>query len=89
MISGVPTSVSNTFFNHLALTAGDPLYFAKNEEMKGEELNRKNWQGVPELAGPGDHWSHAEGNKNDQIKFSKGSFILRRPQNLKKCSTYF
>ena len=49
--------------------------------MKREELNRKNWQ---ELDMPGDHWSHAEGNKNDQIKFSKGSFILRRPQNFKK-----
>ena len=48
------------FFNHLALAAGDPLNVVKNEEMKGEELNRKNW---PELDMPGDHWSHAEGNK--------------------------
>ena len=38
--------------------------------MKGEELNRKNWQ-EPELDMPGDHWSHAEGNKMIKSSFLK------------------
>ena len=79
MISGVQLPSLIVFFTHLALAAGDPLNFVKNEEMKGEELNR-NWQGLKfmEPMDGMDHWSHAEGNKNDQIKFSKGSFTYSK-----------
>ena len=45
---------------HLALAAGDPV---NNEEMEAEEADRKMAAILPVKTS----WSHAEGNKIDQI----------------------